>query len=169
LVAACTDAGEVLDPETAARLLDAPGQAEAFDGVPVAPALAAAADAANKARMAEVERRHASWFDAEAARLDRWAEDLKVGLEREIKELDRAIKDAQKLVRLATTMADKLGPLRQVRDCTADRDQKRRRLYEAQDEIDARRDGLIGEVEKSLERFVRTERVFEVRWRVLAG
>ena len=33
---------------------------------------------------------------AEAEKLDGWADDLKVGLEREIKEIDRQIKEARR-------------------------------------------------------------------------
>ncbi len=39
---------------------------------------------------------NAGFFEAEADKLDGWADDLKVGLEREIKELDRQIKEARR-------------------------------------------------------------------------
>ena len=47
-----------------------------------------------------ISERNARFFEAEAEKLDGWADDLKVGLEREIKDLDRQIKEAR---RAATT------------------------------------------------------------------
>ena len=40
--------------------------------------------------------RNARFFEAEAEKLDGWADDLKLGLEREIKEFDRQIKEARR-------------------------------------------------------------------------
>lgn len=37
----------------------------------------------------DISERNARFFEAEADKLDGWADDLKVGLERELKELDR--------------------------------------------------------------------------------
>ena len=43
-----------------------------------------------------ISERRRSLFEAEADKLDGWADDLKLGLEREIKELDRQIKEARR-------------------------------------------------------------------------
>jgi hypothetical protein len=42
-----------------------------------------------EAILQSVSQRNAAFLEAEANKLDSWAEDLKVGLEREIKEIDR--------------------------------------------------------------------------------
>ncbi|CAH1070372.1 hypothetical protein NTG1052_140098 [Candidatus Nitrotoga sp. 1052] len=44
-------------------------------------------------------------FAQETERLDSWVDDLKVGLEREIKELDRQIKEARAKSKGAVTLA----------------------------------------------------------------
>ena len=45
----------------------------------------------------------------EAMKLDGWADDLKVGLERELKELDRQIKEARRAATIALTLEEKLA------------------------------------------------------------
>ena len=56
-----------------------------------------------------ISERNARFFEAEADKLDGWADDLKVGLEREIKELDRQIKEARRAATTALTLEEKLA------------------------------------------------------------
>jgi hypothetical protein len=56
-----------------------------------------------------ISQRNAEFFAIEADKLDAWAEDLKVRLEREIKEFDRQIKEARKAAIAALTLEEKLA------------------------------------------------------------
>ena len=53
--------------------------------------------------------RNARFFEAEADKLDGWVDDLKLGLEREIKELDRQIKEARRAATAALTLEEKFS------------------------------------------------------------
>jgi len=59
--------------------------------------------------LSNLEIRNLSLFSQETDKLDSWADDLKVGLEREIKELDRQIKEARTRSKGAANLAEKLG------------------------------------------------------------
>jgi adenine-specific DNA-methyltransferase len=48
--------------------------------------------------IAGVSKRNADYFENEAEKLDGWAEDLKLGLEREIKDIDKQIKETRRLL-----------------------------------------------------------------------
>jgi superfamily II DNA or RNA helicase len=112
----------------------------------------------------EISRRNADFFEAEAGKLDAWADDLKVGLEREIKDLDRQIKEARRADTAAPTLGEKLDLQREIRRLESRRREKRRELFDAQDDIDGRRDRLIEEMASKLEqRETRTE-LFRVLW-----
>ena len=100
-------------------------------------------------------------------KLERWAEDLKYSLETELKDLDLAIKQARKESKLAGDLQSKLALQRKVKDLEAERSQKRRALYEAQDEIDARKESLFAEVEAKLQQTIEHDEVFTIRWRVV--
>ena len=111
-------------------------------------------------RQQEIQRtiseRNARFFEVEADKLDGWADDLKVGLEREIKELDRRIKES--------TLEDKLAGQKQIKSIEALRNEKRKSLFEAQDEIDKQRAQLIAQIEGKLEQNTNLRSLFTIRW-----
>jgi hypothetical protein len=53
--------------------------------------------------------RNANFFEVEAKKLDSWGDDLKVVLEREIKEMDRQIKEAKRAATAAVDLQSKLA------------------------------------------------------------
>ena len=99
-----------------------------------------------------ISERNARFFEAEADKLDGWADDLKVGLEREIKELDRQIKEARRAATTALTLEDKLAGQKQIKTLEGQRNAKRKSLFEAQDAIDQRREELITAIEAKLKK-----------------
>ena len=103
-------------------------------------------------------------LDEEVEKLDRWSDDLKIGLEREIKEIDIAIRDARKAGALAASLSEKLEAQRQIKDLETSRKKKRAELYVEQDKVDERRNELIGDIEKQLTSRHVSMPVFQVRW-----
>ena len=114
-----------------------------------------------------VSERNARFFGAEADKLDGWADDLKIGLEREIKEIDRQIKEARRAATSALTLEDKLVAQKQMKSLEGLRNAKRRNLFDAQDEIDRQRGVLIAQIEAKLEQKVEMESLFTIRWRLV--
>jgi len=114
-----------------------------------------------------ISRRNAAIFEAEAEKLDGWADDLKVGLEQEIKELDRQIKEARRTATAALTLEDKLAGQKQVKALEQQRSAKRRALFDAQDEIDRQRERLIAEIEGKLQQGTSLIELFKVRWKLV--
>ena len=164
LYAALTDEGEELDDAASARLLSLPGLVSGG----VLPTRDAELDAMLKLRGAKVQRsiseRNARFFESEAAKLDGWAEDLKVGLEREIKDLDRQIREAKKAMQLSPTLEEKLEGQKQVRALESQRNEKRRSLFDAQDQVDKQRDEFILTIEGKLTQDVKLDSLIRVRW-----
>jgi adenine-specific DNA-methyltransferase len=113
-----------------------------------------------------VSERNARFFEAEADKLDGWADDLKVGVEREIKEIDRLIKEARRAATTALTLEEKLAGQKQIKSLEATRNQKRRSLFDAQDQIDRQRAQLIAQIESKLEQHVAVVPLFSIRWRL---
>ncbi|MHB1619036.1 MAG: helicase-related protein [Sulfuricella sp.] len=114
IFAATTDDGQTLDEEVAARLLTLPGSSSPLPRAGEGPGERAdTLEDQTQQRQAAIQRgiseRNARFFEAEADKLDGWADDLKVGLEREIKELDRQIKEARRAATTALTLEEKLG------------------------------------------------------------
>lgn len=161
-----TDAGVEVEEAVVRRLLTLPASATGESSG----AVSASVDARLRRRQVEIEQqisdRNSRFFEAEAEKLDGWAEDLKVGLEREIKDLDRQIREAKRAATAAPTLEAKLAGQKQVKSLEVQRNQRRKSLFEAQDDIDRRRGELIAEMEKKLAQSVTVQRLFTVRWRL---
>jgi adenine-specific DNA-methyltransferase len=166
LFAALTESGDELDEEAARRLLTLPGRAGAQVDVPdeAAAALEAFAARRREAIQRSISERNGRFFEAEADKLDGWADDLKVGFERELKDLDRQIKEARRLAKAAPTLEEKLAGQKQIKALESKRSQMRKELFDAQDAIDARREELIADLEKQLHQRTTLQPLFQVRW-----
>lgn len=115
----------------------------------------------------EIEERNLVLFANESEKLDAWADDLKVALEREIKELDRRIKETRTKSKGAATLAEKLAAQKEQRELEGGRDKKRRELFTRQDEIQTRRDSLIDELEAQLQQRVEVASILATSWQLL--
>lgn len=195
LLAAAIDAsGNVFDADVTDRLLGLPGHATplprvnstpvqqslsediasaqqnlldfAAANVPIPPALQQQIDQQKVLVITDLESRNLTFFSQESEKLDAWADDLKVGLEREIKDLDRQIKEARTKSKGAATLADKLQIQKEQRDLEGQRDKKRRELFNRQDEIQARHDQLIEGLESQLAQNISQRTLFICEWEV---
>lgn len=164
ILAAHTDAGEVLDRETADRLLSLPGTHLRNLSEP-SPGTLHDITQREQARISrDISERNANFFEAEATKLDQWADDLKVGLEREIKDIDRQIKEARRAASAALTLEEKLAGQKQIKALEIHRKERRRNLFDAQDEIDNNRQRLIDKIEGKLKSKSLEEELFTIRW-----
>lgn len=169
LVTAVTDSGEVIDTELARRFfsvkadglrkLDPPAQPHAV--------LQQEVERLQAQIRQGISERNAKIFEQEADKLDGWADDLKVALERDIKDLDRQIKEAKRAAAGALTLEDKLAGQKQIKALEAQRNMKRRSLFEAQDAIDQKREELIGAIEAKLTQRTNSTNVLSLRWRLI--
>jgi len=165
IFAAVHETGEPLAEEAACRLLTVPGRIEMAEvGAPPTPVIDELTRQRQEAIQRDISQRNAAFFEAEAQKLDGWADDLKLGLEREIKELDRQIKEARRAAITALTLEEKLTSQKQIRSLESLRNQKRRSLFEAQDEVDRQRDNLIQQIEGKLQQRTSFSTLFTIRW-----
>lgn len=165
LLAGVTDAGQALHEEDAHKLLHLPAQmleVNLFTQPPAA--LDEDLERLERAQITAVNTRNLGYFDAEVQKLDAWADDLKVGLENEVKELDREIKDVRRTATVAATLEEKLHWQKRQRDLEEKRNQLRRRIFDRQDEIDGRRSQLIDELENRLSSITTLKEVFKLQW-----
>lgn len=161
-----TDQERPLDKKTAARLLNLPGEVV---GTIANPQTNGALQAVLRRCRASIQKaifeRNARFFEAEADKLDGWADDLKIGLEREIKVLDRQIKEARRAATVALTLEEKLAGQKQIKALEAQRNQKRRSLFDAQDKVDRQREKLIATIEGKLQQQIRLQLLFTIAWK----
>lgn len=169
LLAACDAEGNPLDADVAAKLFSLRGRV-AGECVDTGPSvLAAIRDDLRGVRLDSLKARNEGFFEEEVDKLDRWAEDVKLGIERELRELDTEIKAAKKMSKSAIALAEKLDAQKLVKTFEAKRNTKRRQLFDAQDEVGRRRDALIEQIEAQLATESTVEPVFALRWTLAGG
>ncbi len=168
ILTAVTDNGEILDSELAERLMAIHCKSVSpTSTLPPIKDLEFATTNQRKSVIQKLDERNAQYFEEETIKLDSWADDLKLGLETEIKQLDKDIREAKKIAIASVSLAAKLEQQKHLRDLEQKRNAKRRSLYEAQDNIDEQRDELIKKVEKQLQCKINTVKLFTVRWSLI--
>lgn len=168
ILSAVTNSGEVLDAELIGRLLGVDSALQTpIPNLAKSDHLRALTDAKIQTLTKDIGDRNAVYFEQEADKLDEWADDLKVGLEREIKDLDRQIREAKRTAQGASGLEAKLEGQKTVRKLEADRNARRRSLFEAQDEIDGRRQALIEDIESRMKQAINVTQILSIAWKVV--
>jgi superfamily II DNA or RNA helicase len=164
LLAGLQDDGEPLDAEACVRLFDLPAKV----GQPVLPVTLPVLDELRHSYkeqiLGEIGQRNSHWLDQETSKLDRWSEDLKFGLEQEIKDLDQQIRDTKRASAAAATLEEKLVQQRVLKALQTTRNQRRKDLFVAQDQVEDKRDVLIADIEARMAKGQTEEPIFTIRW-----
>ena len=167
LFSVCDDKGGILRPEIGEKLflLAATIKEDGFKPCPQRDHIESALHARTDELLKQAEISNHSYFNEELDKLDRWAEDLKNGLEIEIKRLDRDIRELDRQSKQMVGLQEKLEFQKQKAAMEKRRTSKRQELFNSQDEIDKKRDTLIKQIEKQLQNSKHeiTE-LFQIRW-----
>ncbi|MFH1252737.1 MAG: helicase-related protein [Candidatus Uhrbacteria bacterium] len=115
----------------------------------------------------QIMERNGSFFDDEVAKLDNWSEDVKKALELDLRKLDIDIKTAKTNAKKIVNLDEKLKAQREIKDTEKKRNEMRRKLYEAQDEVDVKKDSLLERVEAQLKQKSKTETLFTISWKIV--
>jgi adenine-specific DNA-methyltransferase len=164
ILAAMSDHGEALDEGIVRRLLELPAYVARQRSADSCLDVDAIIERRRMTITEEVAGRNLAFFEAESDKLDAWADDLKAGLEREIKDLDRQIREARKSAKIALTLEEKLAGQRAIKTLEGQRNQKRKLLFDAHDQVDAQREKLIAAIEGKLTQGESLTRLFTIRW-----
>jgi len=171
ICAAMTNTGEMLDGELAAKLLTIETNDHKIPMVALAPTDLLAIEAQTQQQISlirgEIQKRNQAFFDEAAAKLDGWADDQKESLERDIKALDAEIKEARRAAAAAYSLESKLTAQKHLKDLEAKRKQQRRALFDAEDEIDRRREALIEQIQTQLQGQEAHKPLFVVKWMMM--
>ena len=111
--------------------------------------------------------RNRDFFDTEMDKLDQWADDMKISLEKEIKDLDAEIKLRRAEAKRILSLEAKVAAQREIKKLEKVRSEKRQSLFTSQDEIDERKDNLLNDIEKMLNQKIKQEELFTIRWTII--
>jgi hypothetical protein len=114
-----------------------------------------------------INQRNLGYFEQEVQKLDAWADDLKLGLEQEIKAIDAEIKEVRRTAATSPTLEEKLAHQKRQRELEAKRTKLRRELFARQDEVEAQRNDLITQLEVQLQQQVVEHTLFTIEWELV--
>lgn len=165
VVAAMTTDGQILAEDDPEKLLRLPARMEpAEERDSATAALQEDVTSRISSVLREINQRNMGYFEQEVQKLDAWADDLKLGIEQEIKEIDRQIKEMRSTAARAPTLEEKLSLQKQQRELEAKRTKLRRELFMRQDAIESERNALIDQLESQLQQQVQEQTLFTVDW-----
>ncbi len=161
-----TDDGQQLDENQARRLFNLPG--EVISTKPIQGADLDDFYTSKKASILEwIAERNADYFDEEMDKLDKWADDRKTALEIKIKDTDTQVGILKSEARKASGLEAKVKIQRQIKELEKKRTDMRRKLFDAQDEIDGQKDNLLDSIEAKLQQHIHEEELFKIRWQLI--
>jgi len=168
LVAGVTDDGQPLPDDDAEKLLKLPAH-EFESGLFSSDthALLADVEARKQGALRGARERQLRFFEQEVLKLDAWADDLKLGLEQRIKDIDREVKEVRRSATISPTLEEKLHWQKRQRELEGKRNQLRRELFSQQDDVEARRNGVIEQLEQQLTQQVTEQVLFTIDWELV--
>lgn len=106
-------------------------------------------------------------FDEQVDKLDTWAEDMKLGLEREIQDLNQTIRLMKSEARRADSIEARLAAQREIKASEALLKRKRADLFAEHDRIEEQKDQLTDNLEQLLSLRSEKQNLFTLRWKMV--
>jgi hypothetical protein len=114
-----------------------------------------------------IAERNSDFFDDEVDKLDRWAEDVKKSLEIELRRLDIDIKTMKTNAKKVLNLGEKVKLQREIKDLEKKRNEMRQKLYQAQDDVDVKKESLLERVEAQLKQKTTLTPLFTIRFKII--
>lgn len=160
--------GNALDQETCEKLFLCSGETVAKQTVPleIDAKLKKEADRHVQATISASLETNNEHFVEERDRLDQWAEDMILSLEKELASTKAQIKALRRQARLATSTQEQHDIQTKTRDLEKKMRKQRQTIFDAEDAINNKRDRLIDSLEKRMVQKTSQERLFAIQWSV---
>ena len=84
-----------------------------------------------------------------------------------MKKLDIDIKSAKTNAKKVVNLDEKLAAQRTIKDSEKKRNEMRKKLYDAQDEVDVKKDTLLEKIEAQLKQKSKVEPLFTISWKII--
>lgn len=168
LLSCIDEEGHTIAPEVAAKMFNLSQSATSVTPIAyeVREKLSQAMMQSQHSTLLEVQQRNAEYYNEEIDKLDKWADDMKLSLEKEIKDLEAEIKLRKSESRKLVDLNGKLRLQRDIKDLEKRRNERRKSLFEAQDKIDEQKEELLNQIEKRLQQDVQVHSLFTIQWKL---
>lgn len=168
LFSAMLDDGQTLDQETCEKLfsVQAVGKPSRVSDNPPQ-RLAANVARLTQARIAELLESNQRLFNEEREKLERWADDTLLAAEEGLHDTKARIAQLKRDARKAATLEAQSAFQNELRELERRQRRQRQDIFAVEDEITARRDALIEQLERRLQQHTESRTLFTLRFRVV--
>lgn len=164
---AITDDGQSLDKETCEKLFGCESSAApkpVNDNTPET--LLANAKRHVDAQISEIVEANNRFFQEEREKLEKWAEDKVFAAEQSLSDTKNRLRSLKRESRLAASIEDQQRIQTEIRELEVLQRRQRQEIFEVEDEIIEKRDGLIAALEQKLKQRTDIQDLFTIRWKV---
>lgn len=118
------------------------------------------------AKLNSIDSRNLAFIKQEEERIYAWERDMLDGIEQELSSVKKAIQQAERDSRNATSVAEKQELLRKADELNRKKRRLRNELEDREDEIAAQRKNMIEELEKRIIQTSESQMLFVIRWKI---
>ncbi len=169
LFSAFDDEGKALGQETCQKLFNCDGQIVEEISLPenVKQRLDAEADRHVKATINKSLERNSRHFNEAREQLEKWADDMVLAAEKELRDTKEQIKALNRQSRQTTTVEEQHDLQENIRILEKKKRRQRQQIFNIEDEITEKRDKLIDALEKRMKQRTSNEVQFAIRWNII--
>lgn len=167
----CLDASsKIIDPEIAEKLLHINGTIEQ-ENKKIPNTIKEQLNWQSSKYIAEIKNESSNssneYFSLELNKLDKWANDLRVTLEKKVKNLSKQINEKKSLARKITDLQERLKMEKQIAKTETNLKALRRKLYDEEDSLEKKKLQLIEELEAKIQASYEQEEMFTIQWKII--
>lgn len=169
-VAMITEQGDVIEPELIEQIWSIPSSVELTDTIfpeKVVEQLEQIKNSQINEITEQTKKEALNVFDEQVDKLDTWAEDMKLGLEREIQDLNQTIRLMKSEARRTDSIEARLAAQREIKASEALLKRKRADLFAEHDRIEEQKDQLTDNLEQLLSLRSEKQNLFTLRWKMV--
>ena len=169
LFSAFTDAGRSLDQETCERLFHCGATVKPIDGVgsEVTDRLSKETARHAEAAVARSLESNNKLFQEERERLEKWADDMVIAAEKDLRDTKEQIKGLKRQARLVVTLDEQNDLQMKLQELERKQRRQRQEIFDIEDQIAEKRDRLIDGLQRRMSQKTTSEPLFTIRWEVV--
>jgi hypothetical protein len=160
--------GSILDQETCEKLFICAGQEANDSAFPpdISQRLGQESERRKSSTLNRVMERNNTFFREEHLRIDKWADDMLLAAEKELKDIRQLIKATGRQIRLAESVDEQAQLQKKELELTRKRRKLRNKLDDVEDAIEDKARKMRSDLQARLQQTVETERLFTIEWMV---
>jgi hypothetical protein len=169
LFSALDEQGLPVEQETCEKLFNCIAENAGATSIPdsISQRLTAESERHAKATISQSLEANNQHFNEAREKLEKWADDLVLAAEKALKDTKEQIKLLQRQARLATNLDEQHDIQQRIQKLEKQQRRQRQEIFQVEDSIIEKRDGLIDSLEKRLTQKTESERLFTIEWAVV--